>query len=86
MRLDAACFHLQTYREGSETYVKEKCYEANLALKAIIMIDVASNKSRTRRTDKGGRLSTTLSYSAMERENSQARIITIRCKRLSQKR
>ena len=49
-----ACFPLQTYREGSETYEKQKCYEANLALKAIIdslskdsvnMIHVASNKS-----------------------------------------
>ena len=53
MRLDAARCHLRKYREG-KLMKEHKCYEANLARKAIIdslsresvgMIDVANNKS-----------------------------------------
>jgi len=65
---------------------EQKCYEANLAHKAIIESLSRDSVIIGLGTDEGGRLSTTLSYSAMQRENSQARIITIRCKRLSQKR
>ena len=50
---------------------EQKCYEANLAHKAIIESLSRDSVIIGLGTDEGGRLSTTLSYSAMQRENSQ---------------